>query len=206
MMKLSEHLAGVSLVAIDLAPAATGLEEELRRFGPVGVRPLADWNGAKTFLLPLKTFTTRFVVFQLPRWSWVLSDMRGEASMVDALGISERTNCDAITGVFRDDSRFLHVIRGGETVREVGCYWDDNKWVFAEKGEPEGWEQTASYRKRRIRDRLTPQLVQKYLKAASGIDFPLNREAMSGLRGIGLERSLKDLQVPVLPVETEVDV
>jgi hypothetical protein len=44
--------------------------------------------------------------------------------MVDALVISERTICDSITGVFRDDSRFRHVIRGGETVREVASTWD----------------------------------------------------------------------------------
>lgn len=52
----------------------------------------------------------------------------------------------------------------GEYVRAINCANDGGKWVFEESGEPYEFEDLELYKARRIRDRFTPEILERYLK------------------------------------------
>lgn len=54
---------------------------------------------------------------------------------------------------------------GGTERRFIRAFRDDTKWDFHEQGEPLPFEDLSQYRKHRIRDRLTPEIVRGYCLA-----------------------------------------
>jgi hypothetical protein len=54
---------------------------------------------------------------------------------------------------------------GGAERRFIRAFRDDTRWEFHEKGEPFSFENLTQYGKRRIRDRLTPEMVREYCLA-----------------------------------------
>jgi hypothetical protein len=162
------------------------------------------WGPIRDFLLPLKSFTTRFALMAAGAWTIIVNDMYGEISLVDVMGISRASGCRAVGAYFRDESRQWHVVTNGELVRSVLCYLEGEKWVFQQTGEPRPWEDIRTYQKRRIRDRLTCDLVCKYVEKVTGMTCP--PKWSTTLVSVGLERSTKDLVVPVRLWEVDVDV
>lgn len=57
----------------------------------------------------------------------------------------------------------LTAIQGGEQVRTVSSMLDTGAWEFFEKGDPLTFEIAAYYAAWRKRDRLTPEIIAKYL-------------------------------------------
>lgn len=203
-MRLSEHLEGVALVNSTTSEAAEALASILARYGPVVRAPLGDWEAVKVFLLPLKSFPTRYALIPFAGWTAILSDMRLEMCHVDALGISKRTGAQAVSAYFRERTRHFHLMEGGRSVRDITCYENDGKWVFFQSGEPASWEDTEAYSRRKGRDRLTPDAVLRYLHAATGVAFPLDWGRMSA-KAVGLERSTQDLKAAIRLWEVEAD-
>lgn len=59
----------------------------------------------------------------------------------------------------------LQLTEGGKERRFVRAFRDDTRWDFYEKGEPLPFENISNYKKRRIRDRFTPEMVFEYCLA-----------------------------------------
>lgn len=58
---------------------------------------------------------------------------------------------------------------GGDVIRTVYSSNDGGRWTFGESGVPFKFENSAAYRARRIQDRFTPEILEKYLQEL-GID------------------------------------
>ena len=54
-------------------------------------------------------------------------------------------------------------------VRTVAVYWDGSKWVFIAEGTPQWFEDLEAYKARRVRDRFTSEMLERYCKAL-GLD------------------------------------
>jgi hypothetical protein len=100
MESLQEHLKQFSAVSINVEPAADALKQNLRKYGPVHRTIIDSFDNALRFLLPIKSFTIRFLLLELHGWTLLLTDMRGENSYVDAYAIS--TFSDAATADLND--------------------------------------------------------------------------------------------------------
>ena len=195
-MRLSQHLEGIALVSESVAITAEAVTDNLRRFGPTERRGIKDWAECKEYLLPLKSFPTRYALLPVDGWTVVLTDQWNEAAYVDVLGISMRTRCTAVGGTFSEESRSFHLARDGKEVRHIVCYEDDGRWTFHAEGPAQLWEVEVNYRRRRTRDRLTPDVVLAYLNKVTGISMPLRWNEISE-EGVGLARSTRDVQVPI---------
>ena len=202
---MSEHLKGCAFVELPQEEAKEALSAGVQRFGPVTVAALVGWGGVREFLLPLKSFVTRFVLIELNRWTLLLNDMYGETCFVDALGMSKQTGCIATSAYLHEDSRQWHVLQGGEVVRSVVCYRDGDKWVFEQRGTAGPWEDVNTYRARRLRDRLTPNQVARYIHAVTGLSYPPPWSSVVK-DVIGVERSTKDVVEQIRKWDVQVDV
>lgn len=70
---------------------------------------------------------------------------------------------------------------GGVERRFIRAFRDDSKWDFFEKGEPLPFEDLNQYRKRRIRDRLTPEMAREYCLA---LGWNIESEAILASAGL----------------------
>jgi hypothetical protein len=203
---LSDHLKGFSIVRAPAYRVREILKAQLTRFGAVEEVSLSDWASASRFLTPLKSFPTRYLVLGLEAWTIVLNNMRWESSHVDILAVSKSGGCFGVTVYFREDSRQIHLVEKGQAVRSVVCYEDGGKWFFHETGEPAKFEDMDHYSRTRIRERLTPEMVCNYFKAATGISIPLAWKECEFIDLAGLERSTQEVKVPITSWETIIDV
>lgn len=203
-MRLTEHLQGVALVEASADQAADALTSTLQRFGPTQRSQINGWKEAKKFLLPLRSMATRYAILPVSSWTLLLSNLWLEARHVDALAISTRTGCRAVSGYFTATTRHFHSIEAGREVRSIVCYKDNGKWVFHETGRQQPFEAPALYEERRIQSRLTPEVVCVYLQEVTGIVFP---PVWANLvqDGVGIERSTKDVKVQTLTYAVEDD-
>lgn len=58
----------------------------------------------------------------------------------------------------------IEVWHNGMSTRVVMAMRDSDEWVFVDKGEPEGFEETALYQKRLIKDRLNRAIIVRCLQ------------------------------------------
>jgi hypothetical protein len=91
----------------------------------------------------------------------------------------------------------------GNFIRTIYSSNDGGKWVFGEMGDPFEFEDLAVYKARKIRDRFTPEILEKYLKElgldAFNEDFYLpvtsNRSIMLAKKG-ALPASYREYTLP----------
>lgn len=204
MMRLSEHFEGVALVETATNEAAKALASILARYGRVERAMLTDWEAVKSFLLPLKSFPTRYALISFSGWTAIVADMHLEMCHVDALGISKHTGSRAVSAYFRERTRHFHLIEDGRSIRDVTCYEDNGKWVFFQAGQAASFEDLKAYSERKVSDRLTPDAVLAYLHAVTGIAVPLDWRHASA-KSVGLERSTQDLKVPIRTWPAQID-
>lgn len=199
------HLQAIALVQLAADRAADQLADVLGRFGPTRVDRLEGWGAVREYLTPLYSMPTRYVVVPAEGWSLLLVNMRLQPALVDALALSQRSGCLAVGANLMPDSRQFHLIRAGKEVRDVACYQDGSKWFFVARGEPQQWESTISYTASRKRDRFTPEMAASYVERVTGLRFPLAwREVVRS--AVGIERSIKDVRVPIATFEVEDDI
>ncbi len=204
-IRFSEHLKATTLVRAGLEDATDALRESLARFGPTTQTGLSSWKEVAQYLCPLKSFTTRFVCISNGDWARVMTDMKHESGFVDGLAISRRLGCEAVQLTATDTARFVRLVSSGDEVRTVACYEDDGPWVFVAEGTPAPWERVEQYQRRRIRDRLTPALVEEYLaKVSRGVTTALVPHG-GPIEAFGVQRSLTKVVARILEFETEVD-
>src|SRR5262245_39086396 len=127
---LLEHLKGFSAVNVNANTAVAALEENLRRFGPTSQSQFATFRDALNFLLPLKSFTKRYLVLGAGNWSLLVTDMKGENCYVEAYAISRATLCNAIGVFLLPERRELHLFEEGRSVREIQSSWDGDSWYY----------------------------------------------------------------------------
>ena len=59
----------------------------------------------------------------------------------------------------------IEIWRKGCTVRTILAMKDSDRWLFSQEGVVESFEQPSLYKKRRIRDRLTREIIIQYLRS-----------------------------------------
>ena len=205
MNYLSDHLKCLSTLRIPVSQAGEGLREQLLRFGRLEETQLPDWASISNYLIPLKSFPTRYVVLGINDWTFLLNDMRWETCHVDILSISKAFGCSGVTVCFREDSRQFHLVEDGKETRSVVCYEDGGKWFFHETGEAATFEDVELYSKRSVRERLMPEIVCEYFTAATGLTAPVKWRACGFTDAMGIERSTQDLKVTITRWETSDD-
>lgn len=205
MESLAEHLKGIALVNLPAVETAEALRENLRRFGPVKLTTYRNFESALNFLLPLKSFVTRYLVLEIRDWSMVICDMNGESCFVNALAVSRMKSCIGIAGYFKETSRQFNFIRNGKEDRAVVCYWD-GRWFFHQQGEPHSFESISDYHARRKQDRLKPDRVIEYIGRATGMSMPTSWRTAPFAEIYGIERSIQDVRVPIIRYKTEADI
>jgi hypothetical protein len=200
-VSLAEHLKGFSAVKVSATAAARVLEQNLLKYGPVTKDQFTDFCEALKFLLPLKSFTTRFLVLGLDQWSLLVSDMHRENCSVDAYAISRATGCHGIGLFLQDNRRELQAFEEGKTIREVQSLLDGDRWYYREQGPLQPFEELPDYTRKNKRDRLRVNALRRYFETYTGLTIP-NWTDATFTHLFGLERSTKDLQVPLLQFDT----
>src|SRR5579862_2650455 len=116
---LSNHLR--CLAAIECASTQTLglLDSSMRRFGSTNCLSFESFAEAKSFLTPLKSFTTRFVLLGYGSWTILVSDMRNENCESDASIISATAKCRAIALRAQENRRGFHIFVSGDRIRSV---------------------------------------------------------------------------------------
>jgi hypothetical protein len=204
MESLKEHLKQFSAVSVNVEAATEALEQTLRKYGPVHRTVINSFNNALKFLLPIKSFTTRFLVIGWHGWALVLTDMRGENSYVDAYAISRVTNCNAIGVVLQDKRRELQIFEQGKKVRQVQSLLDFDTWYYREEGQLQRWEDIVECTRKPKRKRLSVEALERYFEIYTGFKVPSwNTADFTEL--IGLERSVHEVQVPIIHFDTAWD-
>lgn len=192
----------MALVEARVEPAVQALESTLQKFGPTQRSRMTGWAEVKQYLLPLRSLPTRYALLPVSSWTILLTNLWLEARHVDALSISSRIGCRAVSAYLAATTRHFHLMESGREIRDVVCYKDNGKWVFHATGTAQPFEALALYEERRIQSRLTPELVGAYLQAVTGLRFPLVwAEAVQG--GVGVERSTRDVKVEILTYSVE---
>jgi hypothetical protein len=201
----SEHLKGFSAANVPAATCSTALQSFLSTFGPVNITRHSCLAAACEYLFPVKSFTTRFLVLGYGNWSIIVGDMRDQNSHVDNYAVSRETLCCGFSITYRHESREFHVFENGAHIRQVESSLDFDHWHFLERGPLQPFEDVREFQKRRKKDRLSVAAVCSYFKAYTGFEVP-NWRLFESPEIYGLERSLKDLEVPVIHFETVMDV
>ena len=202
---LVEHLKGFSVVNANTDVAAAALKENLRRFGPVKQSSFAAFADALDFLLPVKSFTTRYLVLGCREWSILLTDMRDENCCVDAYAISRVTACNALGLFMQYDRREMHLFENGKKVRGIQSLADGDRWYYREEGPLQPFEEAEECLRKKDRDRLSIEALNRYFGFYTGLNVPdWRKDSFGGI--FGLERSTKDLRVPLIKFETVQDI
>jgi hypothetical protein len=204
MVSLKEQLNAFSAVNAPADLTAIHLETTLKRFGPVTRSAFETFRDAVAYLLPIKSFTTRYLILGLDGWSLIVNDMRGEISYVEAYAISRIAGYKAIGVVLNEQRRELHIFEGGKKLRQVQSEPDGDRWYFREEGKLQPFEDAEEYTRRPKHDRLRLSAVVKYFKNYTGFDVP-DWGRTKFTKFWGLERSTKDLLVPVKEFDTRFD-
>jgi len=203
--RLSEHLKGFTAVKAPLSVVVPAVESSLMRWGPVRTIKLSSAPEALEYLLPLKSFTTRFLVIGLGNWSLLVTDMRGENAYVDGIAISEKLDCLGFGIVAQERRREFQVIKAGRKVRHVQSLLDFDSWYYREEGEMQEFEDAAECLHRNKSDRLSALAVMQYYQRFTGMVLPawgtLEADAF-----VGLERSAHEMRVPLTCFETINDI
>ncbi|MBI4658218.1 MAG: hypothetical protein HY735_05100 [Verrucomicrobia bacterium] len=194
---LSEHLCYIALAQVDSASFVQLLEGSFRRFGPVQKAVLPDNESALEFLLPLRSFTTRYLILETNGWCVCISDMIGENCFIDVYALSRQTNCAALAAEFGATQRSFRYLRNGQVQRAVNCYRDGFDWYFDQMGAPLDCEAVDRYHRQDRAERLTPDLVVHYLSRCSDIAFPLDVRHTQFSSIHGVQRSLDSLRAPL---------
>jgi hypothetical protein len=63
----------------------------------------------------------------------------------------------------------LSLFELGERVRTIYAIRDGDRWEFDQWGDPLPFEEVERYGERRIRDRFTPEMAERYMRAWAGI-------------------------------------
>lgn len=200
-VSLARHLSGFSAVNLGARVAASSLKEWLQRFGPVSESAFAHFSDGLSYLLPLKSFTTRYLVVEVGQWSILLTDMKEANCYVEAYVISRATLCRAIGLFLNEDRRELHVFENGEELREVQSLRDGNRWYFREEGALQAFEDVQEVSRRRKQDRLRVEALQRYFRIFTGMDLP-DWKLTCFTDVFGLERSTHEGRVPIIQFET----
>jgi hypothetical protein len=120
-------------------------------------------------------------------WTAYFDNQLQGTDPVSAIGyLSQRLGCIgvAIASVSASDSlgevqkmaaRSFELFGAANTsflnyVRSVASVHDGDRWEFAAAGTPQPFEDLDAYKARRVQDRLTPALVQRYCQAVVGVD------------------------------------
>jgi len=200
-LTLSSHLAGISAVRLDARKTTESLARQMQRFGPVQVQSFKTSSEAFDFLLPLKSFGSRYVVIGFEEWTILTCDMRLQPCFVEAINITEAVNCEGVTAVFTDEFRQFIAYRGGRDTRAVSCY-KEGKWVFYQHGPPLKVERIERLSARRLKERLLPVDVVAMFQATTGISLPLSTANLTGRSFHGVTRSVKGSQVETVNFPT----
>jgi len=152
-----------------------------RRFGPI-----RELLGA---LLPLTTVETRRFLFAPTnsKWTAYFENRYGDGGIPSTISyLSEIIGCRGVRATaVRDtiDATHRHGQYGAtileiysarptefvNTERSIFAANDGGKWKFEAHGKPQEFENLQAYMTRRIKERFTPEMLQKYLNAL-GID------------------------------------
>ena len=204
MVSLKEQLNAFSAVNAPADLTTIHLETSLKRFGPVTRNTFETFKDALAYLLPIKSFTTRYVILGLDGWSLIVTDMRGAICYVEAYGISRIAGYRAIGVVLNEQRRELHVFEGGKKLRQVQSERDGDRWYFREEGALLTFEDPEEYTRKQQQDRLRVSAVIKYFRNYTGLDVP-DWSQTKFTKFWGLERSTKDLLVPIIQFDTRFD-
>lgn len=205
MESMRNHLRQLSAVSVQGEDAANALSQNLKKFGPVSLSRFETIHEGLHFLMPLRSFTTKFLLAEHDHWTLVLTDSKDSNSNVQAYAISRVTNCNAIGIVAQSNRRELQVFEQGQTVREVQSLLDVDRWYYREEGQLQPWEDPTQYTRTPKRGRLSAQTVEHYFELYTGFKIP-SWQIEEFSKVIGLARSVHEVQVPIVEFETSWDV
>ncbi len=202
---LSTCLQGVAAIEAPLVDAADAVQTFLLRSGPVQRERRRGFDDIMGWLLPLASLYSRYLLFRRGDWILAFGNMP-ELPASHLLGpVSRLARCRVVHGRWIPEGTMLRVSDRQHDIRAITCY-KDSRWFWHQQGEPFEFEKTELYSKRRIRDRLPPEVVHEYLEAILGFPSPPNwRELFSG-EAECFERSMHLVQVPVEEYETIIDI
>jgi hypothetical protein len=199
--KLSYHLSGFSAIAQDFRQTADQMEQGLRQYGPTTRTSFTHFCALVEYLMPLKSFTTRFGTIKYRDWSLLISDMRGEYCLSDARFLSKSGSCVGMNVVALPSRREFALFDAGAKIRQVQSLDDGDRWCYREIGPLQPFEDLSECTRRPKRSRLSENAVKDCFSAITGLIWPSWTDDLFD-EMIGIERSLKDIRQPVVSFET----
>jgi hypothetical protein len=203
--RLSTHFQALCAVELDLERTADCLASCLQRFGPVERVRRKGCDDALRWLLPLTSFSSRYLLVPCSRWTVLLTNGQSTAAIDQLCPVSEAASCRGVYGSWEAEGCMWRLLEKGRDERSVVCYRDDDRWVFHQQGTPLSFEDRASYAKRRKRDRLPPELVRAYLGQIMSVAIPPSWRQLLSQETVCLERSTAELRVPIEEYVVDVD-
>jgi len=198
---VSEHLKGFSAVELTAREALPHLVAFLSQFGPTKTASLASLPDAMRYLFPVKSFPTRYLILGLGQWSLLLEDLRDASSYVEAYALSRATKCRGLGIIFRETEREIQLFEEGVQIREIQSCSDGDRWYYREAGPLQPFEELVQTNFRRKKDRLSAAAVRKYFESYTGLQVP-DWKKLIVTEIFGIERSTKDLEVPLIEFST----
>lgn len=189
-----------TVVDLDLQTAASLLEESLAGFGPTSRANLQGMGDIAAYLGPRKSSPKRYVLVSLNGWTFLFNDMKDCNCNVQGFALSRLSKCRAFGMSLYSDRREMYVFEDGGSKRQVLSLLDVDRWYYLEMGDLCEFENKSDGLKRRKKDRLKEEVLISYFQAYTGIQVP-TWEDVENQAAIGVERSHKDLQVPVKVLE-----
>jgi hypothetical protein len=201
---MSEHLKCLSFLQLPAKDVGTHLAVWLKRYGPVKYVSLGCLQQALTFLAPIKSFPTRYVVLEWQGGAFLFSDSRADNCNVDAYAVCRLTGARAISITMQETRRALSVFDDQSHLRDVEIDFESDRWYYREDGELQAFEEPTDYLARRKQDRLRPEALSRLFRRYAGFSLPVWSEvSLDSVQG--LERSLHEIVNPIHEFKTKVD-
>lgn len=149
-------------VSVDAKSIKGSLEANLQRLAP-----LTSVERRRYFFIPTRSNWTAFLD----------NGHQGTDAFSPLSYMAEKLSCEAVRATYdpgaRDSSDLAviwelyrpHVVDFSNTVRAVFVADDGNGLIFSESGEVQPYEDVEKYSSRLKRDRFTPQMLDRYLRA-----------------------------------------
>lgn len=204
---ISTSLESVAAFECPLDEVSGALARFLSRFGEVAEGRTQGFDNVLAWLLPLASFSSRYVVARWTReWTLVMKNGPELAAGDEVNVLSRLAEARAVHAAWSEDTRLWSVLDAGQDIRSVFCNDEGDGWSWHMEGEPLAFEVPSLYERRRTRDRLLPSTVLRYLSALVGAESPPDWRRLMSQEVWCLERSLKDLKGDVDLYSADIDI
>ncbi len=192
---LSNYLDSLCAFQAPFDSTTDAVRRLLSKYGPLVESEGAGTDEAVNWLLPLASFTTRYLVVRSgnPEWTLLMCNNRSTAAGHLLWGVTRVADCAGVQGTWAPDASIWQVANQGVDIQGAISHDDGGTRVRHWEGVDVTWNTQRDVDS----GGLNCATVHRLLKAAMGIDVPPDWRSLLDKPTVRFERSTKDLQVAI---------